>query len=301
MKTVLFGGSGFLGKYLIAKLAENGHQITLVSRRPDIVGKTLPSSVSIKPWAPPEQLASILEGSDAIVNLAGASIGTKRWSTKRKEEILSSRIDSTQTIVEAIGRTSKKPSVLVNASAVGYYGNVPDDEVTETYPAGRDFLADVCARWEAEAMKAEQLGVRVVLLRSGIVLAKDGGALQRMLLPFRLCVGGPIGSGRQWFPWIHIDDEISAMVYALENSRIVGPVNLAAPDSITMKQFCTALGKAMHRPSWAPVPSFVLKIVLGEMAEALVLGGQKVIPKKLKEGGFRFRYTKVGDALSAIF
>jgi uncharacterized protein len=301
MKIVIFGGSGFLGKHLIPRLLASGHSITLITRRPSAVTKDPFPSIDVEEWSTPERLAIVLDGIDAIVNLAGESIGAKRWTAARKNKILTSRVETTRAIVQTIERMSKKPSVLLSASAVGYYGNVENDEVTETHPPGNDFLANVCVRWEEGARKADRFGVRVVLPRTGIVLARDGGALQRMLLPFRLFVGGPIGTGKQWFPWIHIEDEIDAMTYLLEHSTISGPINLVAPESITMKKFCSALGKAMNRPSWAPVPSFVLKIALGEMAEALVLGGQKVVPKELVYAGFRFKYSRIDQALAEIF
>jgi uncharacterized protein (TIGR01777 family) len=190
--------------------------------------------------------------------------------------------------------------VLINQSAVGYYGNVPVLPVEEDHPAGNDFLSYVCTQWEGEARKAEELGVRVVLPRTGIVLAARGGALPRMLLPFKLFIGGPLGSGTQWFPWIHLDDEIGALIVALENDQLSGPVNLAAPESVTMKQFCTALGNALHRPSWVPVPGVVLKIALGEMAGPLLLGGQRVIPRKLQEAGYSFKFPKLDDALRDV-
>jgi uncharacterized protein (TIGR01777 family) len=301
LKIVLFGGSGFLGKHLVPKLLAKGYGVTLISRRLEMVRKNLAPSVEVKEWSTSDKLASILEGTDAVVNLTGESIGAKRWSASRKNEMLSSRIETTRTIVQAIGKTTKKPSVLLNASAVGYYGNVENEEVTEDHQPGNDFLANLCVQWEEEAKKAERFGVRVVLPRTGIVLAKDGGALQKMLLPFRLFAGGPLGSGKQWFPWIHIDDEIDAMIFTLEHQSIGGPVNLVAPECITMKQFCSALGKAMHRPSWIPVPSFVLKIVLGEMAEALVLGGQKVASHKLLDSGYQFKCSSIDEALGQIF
>ena len=301
MRIILFGGSGFLGKHLIIRLSASGHSITLITRRPEAMKQMVQSAVAVHPWTTAEALASILDGADAIVNLMGESIGAKRWSVKRKQEILSSRLETTKAIVQAIGLASKRPSVLLNASAVGYYGNVESGDVTEEHVPGKDFLADVCVRWEEEARKAELFGVRVALARTGIVLAKDGGALQRMLLPFRLFAGGPLGSGKQWFPWIHIDDEIGAMIHLLQHAQLSGPVNLVSPESLTMKQFCSALGKAMHRPSWAQVPSFVLKAVLGEMAEALVLGGQKVVPRKLTQSGYRFRYPGIDQALVEIF
>ena len=263
--------------------------------------RTASPTVEVKAWLDPAGLAPIVNGADAVVNLTGESIGARRWSAKRKQEILSSRVETTRTIVEAIGRTSKKPSTLLNASAVGYYGIVENGEVTENHPPGNDFLADVCVRWEEEARKAERFGVRVVLPRTGVVLAKDGGALRRMTLPFKLFAGGPLGSGNQWFPWIHIEDEIGAMNHILQHPTISGPVNLAAPQPITMRQFCSALGKAMHRPSWAPVPTFVLKIILGEMAEALVLGSQKAVSQKLLDSGYRFKYSSIDDALAQIF
>ena len=300
MKIVLFGGSGFLGKHLVPKLLAKGHNVTLISRRPEIVRRKIVPFVEVKEWSTPEKLGSLLEGTDAFVNLAGESIGAKRWSASRKDEILTSRIETTRTIVETIGKMSKKPSVLLSASAVGYYGNVENEEVTETHPPGKDFLADVCVRWEAEAMKVGRLGVRVVLPRTGIVLANNGGALQKMLVPFRLFAGGPLGSGNQWFPWIHIEDEINAIIYTLEHPAISGPINLVAPEAITMRQFCSALGSAMRRPSWAPVPSFVLKVVLGEMAEALVLGGQKVVSRKLIESGYRIKFSRIDEALAEI-
>ena len=300
MKIVLFGGSGFLGRRLIPKLLSKVHTVILVSRRPELVGRNIVPFVDVKEWSTPEKLASVIDGTDAVINLTGESIGTMRWSDARKKKLLASRIETTRSIVEAIGRTSRKPSVLLNASAVGYYGNVENDNVTENHPPGNDFLADLCVRWEAEASKAEPMGVRVVLPRTGIVLAKDGGALQRMLIPFRMFVGGPLGSGKQWFPWIHIDDEIDAMIYALEHSEISGPINLVAPESVTMRRFCFTLGKTMHRPSWAPVPAFILKIILGEMAESLVLGGQKVSSQKLIESGYQFKFSRIDEALAEI-
>jgi len=301
MRITLLGGSGFLGKHLISALSASGHSITLITRRPQTVRQTVPPAVEVQRRSTPEALASIINESDAVVNLTGESIGAKRWSRKRKQEILSSRVETTRNVVEAIGRTSKKPSVLLNASAVGYYGNVQSGDVSERHPPGTDFLADVCVQWEAEARKAERFGVRVLLPRSGVVLANDAEALQRMMVPFKFFVGGPLGSGAQWFPWIHIDDEIGAMVHLLGNPTATGPYNFVAPESVTMRQFCSVLGKAMHKLSWAPVPSFVLKIVLGEMAEALVLGGQKAVPQKLMESGYQFRYSGIREALAQIF
>lgn len=303
MKIVVAGGTGFLGKALLKKLVEANHSVVLLSRNANAARGNVPSSVQIELWDAKSvgNWAKWVDGADAVINLTGESIGGKRWSVKQKEIILSSRIDSTRTVVEAIRQAKLKPKVLINQSAVGYYGNVEVGNVTEDHPKGVDFLAHVASCWEEEARKAESLGVRVVTPRTGIVLDKNGGALQKLLLPYNLFIGGPLGSGRQWFPWIHLEDEIGAFLFALENPKLSGPVNLAAPQSVTMKEFCTALGKAMHRPSWAPVPGFVLKILLGEMAGPLLLGGQKVVPKKLSEAGYKFRFPKLEEALQDIF
>ncbi len=302
MKIVVAGGSGFLGKALLKKLIEANHSVALLSRNPRAAQSNVPSSVQVEQWDAKSvgNWAQRIDGADAVINLTGESIGGKRWTAKQKEMILSSRIDSTRAVVEAIRQATLKPKLLINQSAVGYYGNVEVGNVTEDHPRGTDFLGEVASRWEVEARKAESLGVRVVTPRTGIVLDKNGGALQKLLLPFNLFIGGPLGSGRQWFPWIHLEDEINAFLFALENPKLSGPVNLAAPESVTMKQFCTALGKAMHRPSWAPVPGFVLKILLGEMAGPLLLGGQKVVPEKLSEAGYKFRFPKLEEALSDI-
>ncbi len=302
MKIVIAGGSGFLGSALLRKLVEIRHSVILLSRAPDSVRSKLPPSVQIEQWdaASVGGWAAHVEQADAVINLTGESIAGKRWTTKQKGRILSSRINSTRAIVEAIGKATKKPMALVNQSAVGYYGNVEYGEVTEDHLRGLDFLSDVAEKWEKEALKAEAFGVRVVLPRTGIVLDKSAGALQKMLVPFKLYFGGPLGSGHQWFPWIHLEDEIGALIFAAENHNLRGPVNLAAPESVTMKQFCQALGKAVKRPSWAPVPGIALKILLGEMAGSLLLGGQKIVPAKLLEAGYKFHFPKLDEALHNI-
>jgi uncharacterized protein (TIGR01777 family) len=301
MKIVVAGGSGFLGTALLTKLTDAGHSLVLLTRAQRST-TSLPGSVQLIQWnaSTMGSWSTSIEGADAVVNLTGESIGGKRWSKHQKETLLSSRVNSTKAIVEAIRQATSKPKVLVNQSAVGYYGNVPDGDVREDHPAGNDFLSVICKQWEAEARNAESLGVRVVLPRTGIVLAKHGGALPRFFLPFNLFIGGPLGSGKQWFPWIHLDDEINALIFTLEHETISGPVNLAAPESATMKQFCTTLGKAMHRPSWAPVPGIVLKILLGEMAGPLILGGQKIVSTKLQAAGFRFKYPLLEMALKSV-
>lgn len=302
MKIVLAGATGFIGQRLLKKLRESSHSLVLLSRNSSEARLHYGSTLQVELWDAKTQGAwtQHLDGADAVINLAGESIAGKRWSQTQKQKILASRVDATNAIVEALGKANKKPQVLVNASAVGYYGNVPEGDVTEDFPRGNDFLAETCGRWEQAALQAEQFGIRVACIRTGIVLDKNGGALKKLLLPFRLFAGGPLGTGKQWFPWIHIEDEIGAILFALENKKLSGAVNLAAPESVTMRQFCSVLGKAMHRPSWAPVPGFVLKIALGEMAESLLLSGQRVVPKKLLDEGYTFRFAELNAALRDV-
>ena len=298
MRVVVAGGSGLIGRKLIDSLLQAHHEVTLISRTPEKAKKYF-IGVHVKFWDTKNtaDLTGILDGTDAVINLTGESIASKRWTQYQKERILASRIESTRTIVLAIQQAHDKPMALLNASAVGYYGNVPDGEVTESAPRGTGFLADVCTLWEAEALRAQDIGVRVVLLRTGIVLDKQGGALQNILLPFRLFIGGPLGSGRQWFPWIHLQDEVSAILFAMENVNITGPLNLSAPESVRMTDFCRKLGRVLHRPSWMHVPAFLVKLVFGEMAEPLLLHGQKMNPKKLMDNGFKFQFPNLEDAL----
>jgi uncharacterized protein (TIGR01777 family) len=301
MNVLVTGGTGFIGRALVERLAKENHHVLLLSRSLEALrtaGKGIVQVVqwngkTIGPWV------RELEGVDAVVNLAGESIGAKRWTKRRKMLLVSSRIEPTRAIAAAIGSAKKKPAVLVNASAVGYYGEVESGDVTETHPPGTDFLARLCDRWEKEALRAEGYGVRVARLRFGIVLETRGGALKKMMVPFRFFVGGPLGSSRQWFPWIHRDDVLGAIIFCIENRNISGPVNVTSPDVVTMSEFTHALGKAMHRPAWARVPSLVLKVLLGEMAGTIV-SGQRVISRKLQEAGYTFRYPRLDEALAAI-
>ncbi len=301
MKIVFAGATGFIGRALLTRLVEAHHLVTLLTRNPNAAKSLADRFVTIEKWdghtAGP--WIQYVDSADAVINLAGESIGARRWTNARKALILDSRVNATKAIVAAIGRARKKPTVLVNASAVGYYGNVESGDVTELHERGNDFLADVCQLWEQEAYAAEALGVRVVILRNGVVLERDGGALQRLMLPFTFFVGGPPGSGRQWFPWVHRDDVIGAMLFALENQNLSGAVNCAAPDPVTMKEFCKALGGALRRPSWAPIPALPLQVLLGEMSQ-MILTGQRVVPKKLQEAGYKFKYPKLDQALNAI-
>ena len=301
MKIILAGATGLIGRALVRRLRNDDHSLILLTRDRVKVERFGDPSLQFVEWDARTvgDWTHFVDGADAIVNLVGESLAAMRWSASQKARLISSRIDSTSVLREAIARARRKPEVLLNASAVGYYGDVREGDVVESSPPGNDFLATLCVRWEQAARESEKHGVRVVLLRSAVVLERNAGALAKMLIPFKLFVGGPLGSGGQWFPWIHIADEIEAIVFAMKNPAISGPVNLAAPEPATMRQFCSALGRAMGRPSWAPVPPTVLRMVLGEMSQIL-LTGQRVVPKKLQDAGFVFRYSKLDGALREI-
>jgi uncharacterized protein (TIGR01777 family) len=276
MRVVVAGASGLIGTHLSKALRARGDEPVALPR------------LGTGPWS--------VEGADAVVNLAGASVAGKRWTPEYKKEIEESRVRSTRALVQAIAAAARKPRVLVNASAVGYYGGRGDEPVDESAGPGADFLANVVRQWEAEAQRAP---IRSVQVRTGIVLSKKGGALEKMLPPFKAFVGGPIGSGKQWFPFIHIADEVGAILWCIDR-ELTGPVNLVAPGVVTMKDFAKALGRSLHRPSWAPVPAAPLKILLGEFASS-ILEGQRAVPKKLLDSGFRFRFPDVDSALRDLF
>jgi uncharacterized protein (TIGR01777 family) len=298
MKIVLAGATGLIGKLLTKTLLDSGHFVVVLTRNSQLPMTSSHPLLHIDHWDGKGEGSwhRHVDHADAVVNLAGESLGDKRWTKSRKRVLISSRVDPTASIVNAMKAATAKPRAFVNASAVGYYGPVEEGDVTEDHPAGHDFASILCVQWEQAALAAMAFGVRVVLLRSGIVLDPRGGALRKMILPFRFFAGGPLGSGDQWLPWIHREDEVRAICYVLENERISGPVNLASPESVTMRDFCAALGKAMRRPSAFRVPAFVLKALLGEMAD-IVLTGQRVVPEKLLQTGFRFRFP----ALKATF
>ena len=298
MKIMMAGGTGFIGGELVSQLKNKGNEVFLLTRseKKSVDPKTHYlkwDGENVGPWA--DSMGAV----DAVINLAGEPIAKKRWSAAQKEKITQSRILATRALVEAISKSDPKPKVLISASAVGYYGNVLEGDVSEAHAKGTGFLAETCYAWEKEAKQAEALGLRTVYLRIGVVLDKGGGALSKMLPPFQFFAGGPLGSGRQWFPWIHRDDVIGIILFALENNSISGPVNATALNPVSMHDFCQELGKAMKRPSWAPVPSFALKILLGEMSEML-LGGQKAVPEKLLKHHFIFKFPELGTALTDI-
>ncbi len=303
MKIVIAGGTGFLGRPLANALGAAGHRTVLLSRgRNGPSGET--STARTVAWTPDGSTgawAAEIDGADAIVNLAGESIAAHRWTTAQKKRILDSRVLATQSLVEAIRRSTRPPAVLVSGSAVGYYGPLGDEIATEDAPAGRDFLAGVVVRWEEEAERAASDRTRVVRLRTGLVLARDGGALPKMLPPFWFGAGGPVGSGRQYWPWVHRDDWIALARFAIESPSVTGPLNAMAPHPVPNAEFAKALGRAMHRPALMPAPGFALKLLLGEMAEGLLLSGQRAVPAKAERLGFRFAYPRLEAALADLF
>jgi uncharacterized protein len=299
MNIVVAGGTGFIGSSLVSLLRREGHGVVILTRDP--ARNSPPGDVTRVRWDGTAQgdWAAKVRNADAVINLAGESIGAGRWTASRKRRIVDSRINATRALIEAIRTGENKPSLFVSASAVGYYGSVESGDVTEEHAPGSGFLADLCLRWEQEARAVSELGVRLVILRTGVVLGQKGGALQRMLLPFRLFAGGPIGTGRQWFPWVHRDDVCAVILYALGNGTLSGPVNLVAPETVDMKGFCGALGRALSRPSWLPVPAFALRAALGEMS-GMILTGQRVVPAKLLAVDYPFRYPSLGPALASV-
>lgn len=296
MKIAVAGGTGFVGKALSDELLSNGHEVLILTRKKRSSSNRLKFVQWLNDGDLPEKE---LEGIDAFVNLAGASINS-RWTDEYKQKILDSRLSAATEVKRILEQLKKKPEVLINASAVGFYGTSPEKEFTEASEAGRDFLADTVTRWEAAAAGAGKSGVRVVLCRFGVILDRNEGALPRMVLPYKLYGGGKVGSGTQWLSWIHIKDVIAGILFAIENEQLAGPVNFTAPAPVKMDQFGRTLADVLQKPHWLPVPGFMLKLLLGEMS-MLVLEGQRALPKKLLEAGFRFRFPNVKEALMDIF
>ena len=302
MRIVIAGGSGFLGSALAAHLAAGNHQVVILTRQPRSVDPGHPRT-TFEHWSPDGHSgswANALDNADAVVNLAGESIAAKRWSTAQKQRIRDSRLLATRSLTAAMREISKPPRVFISGSAVGYYGDRGDETLTEASAPGTDFLAGVCKDWEAAASAIGDRS-RVVLIRTGIVLDRKGGALPKMLPPFYLFAGGPIGSGRQYMPWIHRDDWVRLVAWSATNDSPRGALNATGPKPITNKEFSTALGQALRRPSVMPAPPFALRIALGEMADALLLSSQRALPVRATDLGFTFRFSNIDDALADIF
>ncbi len=304
MQIVIAGGSGFLGRRLSAVWLEQGHQVTVLSRKKASAAGLPTTRPIVRRWAPPnvdDDLVAVLRGVDAVVNLAGVSIGGRPWTPGRKRAILQSRLDATGTLVEAIRRlpAADRPKVLVNASGIDVYGDRPDGELTEDSPPGSSFLAGVVVAWENAARAAEVLGVRVVMARTALIVAPEAPAWKLMLLPFRLFVGGPLGSGRQRFTWVHVDDAVGLYDLAVRDESIVGPLNIVADDVPTQRDLGRAIGRAMHRPALLSLPAFVLRLVLWGQAD-IVLHGRVAVPANALAAGYRFRFPTTKLALDDV-
>lgn len=302
MKVVVTGGTGFIGRALCRSLVSHGMSVTVLSRNLAHAKAMLDPSITVVEWdaVTSGPWENELDAATAVINLAGEPIAAGRWTPKRKRVIVDSRVNATRRLVRAISRLTNKPRVLISASGVGYYGPSQELLFDETNGPGSDFLADLCVAWEQAALAARSAGVRVVCMRTGMVLEKDGGALAKMVPPFRAFIGGPIAPGTQWVSWIHRDDLIGLIEWALSNDRLSGPVNAVAPEAVTMKEFCNALGQALHRPSWLPVPEFALRLVFGELASFMTTG-QRVHPKVALDGGYQSHYLHLDSALRSIF
>ncbi len=292
MKVLITGASGLVGTELQKSFAAQDYEMLLASRKAPTDEHHIQWSIE-EGFAEPKKL----EGIDAVVHLAGENVSGLRWTDEKKKAIHDSRVLGTRNVVDGISKLKNRPKVFVSSSAIGFYGERGDEEVTESSAAGDNFLAGVCKEWEAESRRAEDAGIRTVLLRTGIVLSKDGGALGTMLLPFKLGVGGVVGSGKQWMSWISMDDHIAVINYVIENENIRGAVNSVSPHPVTNQEFTKTLGEVLYRPTFIPLPEFAVSMVFGEMGDALLLASTKVMPKRLDAAGFAFEYTDLKAAI----
>lgn len=294
MKILITGSTGLLGKELQKSFTEKGYDLILASRKEPQDDKHIQWSIE-EGFTDPEKL----EGVDIVVHLAGENVSGLRWTDEKKKAIRDSRVLGTRNVVDAISKLKNKPKVFVASSAIGFYGERGEEEVTESSAAGDNFLAVVCKEWEAESRRAEDAGIRTVLLRTGIVLSKDGGALATMLTPFKLGVGGVVGSGKQWMSWISLEDEIAVINYVIENENIRGAVNAVSPNPVTNEEFTKTLGSVLYRPTFLPLPEFAVSMIFGEMGDALLLASTKVMPKRLEDAGFEFKHPNLKEAIES--
>jgi uncharacterized protein len=302
VRVLVSGSTGFVGTSLVQALKRDGHAVARLMRpessRPGADGQ----QAQIVRWDPVSGQfdAPGAEGADALVHLAGASIAGGRWNAARKSLLRTSRVDATRHLIGALSRLQQPPRVIVAASAIGYYGDRGDETLAESSPPGNDFLSTLCREWEAESARGAEFGARVVMLRIGIILATHGGALPRMLLPFKLGVGGRLGSGRQWMSWLTLNEAVGILKFALASSALSGPVNTVTPYPVQNKDFTRILARALHRPALFPAPAFALRVALGEMADALLLASQRVVPAKLQQTGYRFAHPDLATALEEV-
>ena len=303
MRVVITGGSGLIGRAVAARLAAEGNDVVVLSRDPARV-RGLPAGVRAAPWDGRTAAGweTLLEGRSAVINLAGEAIAARRWTEEHKRRIRASRLDAGQAVMDAVRLAAgerRTPAVVLQSSGIGYYGDTGDQEIGEDHPPGGDFLAEVAVAWEVSTAEVEALGVRRVVLRTGVVLDRAGGALAKMLPPFRLGLGGRLGSGRQWFPWIHMADEVGAILFLLATAAASGPFNLCAPHPVQNRDFTRTLGHHLRRPTLLPAPAPALRLALGQLAEAL-LGGQRAHPHRLLATGYRFQYPDLPEALADL-
>lgn len=296
MHILITGGTGLIGRPLTARLLQAGHQISVVTRDVAAARRTLGEKINL--WSGLDQQRD-LNGIDAVINLAGESIAAKRWSEPQKQLLCDSRWQITMRLVELIKASSTPPAVLISGSATGFYGDTGDLVVTEDDPGHAEFTHELCARWEQLALNAQSDRTRVCLLRTGVVLAGKGGALEKMKLPFKLGIGGPLGNGKQYLPWIHLEDAVNGILWLLDHPALDGPFNLVAPYAVRNEQFAAALGEVMHRPAFMRTPATAIRLMMGESA-VLVLGGQHVLPQRLEASGFRFRWYELDKALADV-
>ncbi|PLX32545.1 MAG: TIGR01777 family protein [Ignavibacteria bacterium] len=300
-RIIMTGATGLIGTRVLHALHKRGDNVTILTRNPERAKSTLPEDVAVLGWLTDaaDDWQHAVDGADAIIHLAGESIAEERWTEDYKKRIHASRVGTARALIDAIAQAQNKPSTFVSASAVGYYGDSGDTELTEDSPAGSDFLADLCVAWEGEAQLATEHGVRVVTPRLGLVLAHNGGVLEKLKTPFKMFAGGPVGNGEQWFPWIHIDDVVGIILHAMENNQVSGALNAVAPGLVRNREFAFALGEALRRPARFSVPAFVIKLAMGELGETL-LGGQRAIPARTIESQYQFRYADIKDALADL-
>ena len=302
MKVIIIGGTGFIGRKLTAELTERGDEVVCLTRNTDKARKILGEGVLAVHWEGERSRDWLIHAEDAgaVINLAGENIGSGRWTRKKRKRILESRLASGRAVVDAVKSTGLKSGKVIQASAVGYYGARGSEEIDETSPAGKGFLSDLVRVWEDSTKAVEDFGVKRVIIRSGLVFGRNGGVFPRLVRPFRFFLGGPLGSGRQWISWIHLDDEIRAILFLLDTTDSQGVYNLTSPGALSQRELARRMGKIMKRPAFFRVPAFLLRLLYGQMAQETLLSGQNVVPNRLVKSGFRFRFPNVETAVKDI-
>lgn len=302
MRILITGGSGLIGTALAENLLQDGHEVILLSRNPARTGSQAPKGAKLEAWdgKTANGWGKLVNQQSVIVNLAGSNLGAGRWTASRKKEILDSRLFAGQAVVQAVEQAVEKPLAVLQSSAVGYYGSQADQLLTEGSPAGSDFASRVTMEWEKSTAAVEALGVRRAIFRTGVVISTRGGAFPKLLLPFRLFAGGPIGNGKQWFPWIHLADEVAGIRFLIDHTETTGVYNLSAPNPVQNKTLSRAIGKALHRPALLPVPPQALQLLFGEMS-TILLASQRMMPQRFVEAGMKFQFPEIEPALKDLF